>query len=150
MRRGPFWRSGVTMTSSGIIAPFFFCSPLKRPQSSILLIMQRAIFPIARVLRPQTVQAVSCVSWNATRSLPARGPTGATRSRPPFRMASSSASQPSPIRFSEGEDTEQVTTGLNSVRQRGWQLDADGMGITKTYYFKSYFKAVVRSFCPFD
>ena len=58
-------------------------------------------------------------------------------------MASSSTPQPSPIRFAEGEDTEQVTTGLNTLRQRGWQLDTDGMGITKTFYFKTYFKGVV-------
>ncbi|OJJ80547.1 4a-hydroxytetrahydrobiopterin dehydratase [Aspergillus glaucus CBS 516.65] len=54
----------------------------------------------------------------------------------------SSTGQPSTIRFSEGEDTAQVTAGLNSLRQRGWQLDQDGMGVTKTFYFKAYFKAV--------
>lgn len=53
------------------------------------------------------------------------------------------ASTAAPIRFAEGEDTEQVTAGLNSLRQRGWQLDNEGIGITKTFYFKTYFKAVV-------
>lgn len=53
------------------------------------------------------------------------------------------ASTAAPIRFAEGEDTEHVTAGLNSLRQRGWQLDNEGIGITKTFYFKTYFKAVV-------
>jgi hypothetical protein len=46
--------------------------------------------------------------------------------------------------FAEGEDTAQLGADTQTLlQQQGWALDADGMGVTKTFYFKSYFKAVV-------
>ncbi|PWY74376.1 transcriptional coactivator/pterin dehydratase [Aspergillus heteromorphus CBS 117.55] len=45
--------------------------------------------------------------------------------------------------FSEGTDPEQARLGLQALQeQQGWALDEDGQGVKKTYYFKSYFKAV--------
>lgn len=118
-------------------------------QAGCYPVMLRACYRQARVLRLQSVQSVrgvQSVQHPSSFSLCAW-------TRSPVRMAStttnsSNPEQPAPIRFSEGEDTVQVTTGLNDLRQRGWQLDADGMGILKTYYFKSYFKAVVCLFLP--
>lgn len=46
-------------------------------------------------------------------------------------------------RFAEGADTSDTRAGLDAIIQRGWALDEEGMGIKKTFYFKSYFKAVV-------
>lgn len=46
-------------------------------------------------------------------------------------------------RFAEGEDPQQLGPDTETLRQQGWALDADGMGVTKTFSFKSYFKAVV-------
>lgn len=109
--------------------------------------MQRGLLSLSRLCRPRAVQpGITRGLWNATRFIPtttrtSTAPSIATRSA--IRMASSSSDQPAPIRFSEGEDTEQVTAGVNALRQQGWQLNADGMGLIKTYYFKSYFKAVV-------
>ena len=110
--------------------------------------MQRGLLSFSRLCRPRAVQpGITRGLWNATRFIPttttrtSTAPSIATRSA--IRMASSSSDQPAPIRFSEGEDTEQVTAGVNALRQQGWQLNADGMGLIKTYYFKSYFKAVV-------
>ncbi|KAI2789243.1 hypothetical protein POX_e07273 [Penicillium oxalicum] len=54
-------------------------------------------------------------------------------------MASSTAEP----RFAEGEDAAQLGPDMQSLlQQQGWALDADGMGITKTFHFKTYFKAV--------
>lgn len=45
--------------------------------------------------------------------------------------------------FAEGTNPEQARQGLQSLQEQGWVLDEDGQGVKKTYYFKSYFKAVV-------
>lgn len=57
----------------------------------------------------------------------------------PVRMASYKV-EPS---FAEGEDAAQLGPDTETLQQQGWALDPDGMGVTKTFYFKSYFKAVV-------
>ena len=57
-------------------------------------------------------------------------------------MASNS---PAP-RFAEGEDPQKLGSDTAALQQQGWTLDPDGMGVTKTFYFKSYFKAVVSDF----
>ncbi|KAJ5243403.1 Pterin-4-alpha-carbinolamine dehydratase family protein [Penicillium citrinum] len=51
------------------------------------------------------------------------------------------SSVPAP-RFAEGEDPQQLGPDTETLQQQGWALDADGMGVTKTFHFKSYFKAV--------
>lgn len=49
-------------------------------------------------------------------------------------------------RFAEGEDAAQLGPDMQTLlQQQGWALDADGMGVKKTFYFKSYFKAVVST-----
>lgn len=58
-----------------------------------------------------------------------------------FPRMSSSAFQ-----FAEGEDAQQLTRDANALLQQGWAQDGDGMGVTKTFHFKSYFKAVVSYF----
>lgn len=45
--------------------------------------------------------------------------------------------------FAEGEDPQQLGSDMAALQQAGWTLDNDGMGVTKTFHFKSYFKAVV-------
>lgn len=57
-------------------------------------------------------------------------------------MASNS---PAP-RFAEGEDPQKLGSDTAALQQQGWALDPDGMGVTKTFHFKSYFKAVVSDF----
>ncbi|KAJ5471720.1 hypothetical protein N7530_009077 [Penicillium desertorum] len=56
---------------------------------------------------------------------------------PQFPRMSSSAFQ-----FAEGEDAQQLTRDANALLQQGWAQDGDMMGVTKTFHFKSYFKAV--------
>ena len=60
-----------------------------------------------------------------------------------LRMTSKT-SAPAP-RFAEGEDQQQLRSETQALQQQGWALDADGIGFTKTFHFKSYFKAVVSS-----
>ncbi|KAJ5569447.1 Pterin-4-alpha-carbinolamine dehydratase family protein [Penicillium hispanicum] len=45
-------------------------------------------------------------------------------------------------RLAEGENQPQLESDTQTLQQQGWALDADGMGVTKTFHFKSYFKAV--------
>ncbi|GIC85376.1 4a-hydroxytetrahydrobiopterin dehydratase [Aspergillus udagawae] len=46
------------------------------------------------------------------------------------------------VRISPGEDAEQVQQGLKALLEKGWVLDGEGMGIQKTFYFRTYFKSV--------
>ena len=50
------------------------------------------------------------------------------------------------FKFAEGEDTQQLARDAETLLAQGWARDGDGMGVTKTFYFKSYFKAVVSCF----
>ena len=52
------------------------------------------------------------------------------------------SSAPAP-RFAEGEDEQKVGADVEALRSQGWALDAEGTGVQKTFYFKSYFKAIV-------
>ncbi|KAJ5742524.1 uncharacterized protein N7511_011256 [Penicillium nucicola] len=44
--------------------------------------------------------------------------------------------------FAGGENSEQLTSDTEELRQQGWALDDERMGVSKTFHFKSYFKAV--------
>ncbi|KAJ6126186.1 Transcriptional coactivator/pterin dehydratase [Penicillium samsonianum] len=44
--------------------------------------------------------------------------------------------------FAEGENAEQLTSDTEELRQQGWALDDKRTGVSKTFHFKSYFKAV--------
>lgn len=48
-------------------------------------------------------------------------------------------------RFAESEDHQQLGPDTAALEQQRWTLDHDGMGVTKTFHFKSYFKAVVST-----
>lgn len=63
-------------------------------------------------------------------------------SRISLRKASTMASEP---QFAEGINAEQLRPLLNELQGEGWGLDEDKIGIKKTFYFRSYFKAVVGS-----
>lgn len=46
--------------------------------------------------------------------------------------------------YSAGEDEATVQRGVEALTGAGWGLDSERMGVQKTYYFRSYFKAIVR------
>ncbi|KAL4879169.1 transcriptional coactivator/pterin dehydratase [Aspergillus karnatakaensis] len=48
----------------------------------------------------------------------------------------------SEVQFAEGIDSEQLRPVLNGLQDQGWSVDEEKIGIKKTFYFKSYFKAV--------
>lgn len=50
--------------------------------------------------------------------------------------------------FAENANPEQLSAPLQSLlEEKQWTLDEEGMGVAKTYYFKTYTKCLVRS-CP--
>lgn len=55
----------------------------------------------------------------------------------------------SAFQFAEGEDAQQLARDADALLQQGWAQDGDGMGVTKTFHFKSYFKAVVGYYFSF-
>ncbi|KKK23965.1 hypothetical protein ARAM_003421 [Aspergillus rambellii] len=57
-----------------------------------------------------------------------------------FRATSTMASEP---QFATGVDPQQALPLLNALQGQGWSLDEESIGIKKTFYFRSYFKAVV-------
>ncbi|KAL5051467.1 hypothetical protein BDW71DRAFT_202645 [Aspergillus fruticulosus] len=44
--------------------------------------------------------------------------------------------------FAEGLDPELLRPQLNELQDQGWSLDEGKIGIKKTFYFRSYFKAI--------
>ncbi|KAL4780800.1 transcriptional coactivator/pterin dehydratase [Aspergillus varians] len=56
-----------------------------------------------------------------------------------MRKASTMASEP---QFAEGINADQLLPSLNELQGQGWGLDEGRIGIKKTFYFRSYFKAV--------
>ncbi|PTU19514.1 hypothetical protein P175DRAFT_0503050 [Aspergillus ochraceoroseus IBT 24754] len=56
-----------------------------------------------------------------------------------FRATSTMASEP---QFATGVDPQQALPLLNALQGQGWSLDEESIGIKKTFYFRSYFKAV--------
>ncbi|PKY01686.1 transcriptional coactivator/pterin dehydratase [Aspergillus campestris IBT 28561] len=60
----------------------------------------------------------------------------------PTRLSSTSTqSQPAP-KFADGVDVATAKEGVDALCEQGWVLDGDGAGFKKTFYFRSYFKAV--------
>lgn len=59
-----------------------------------------------------------------------------------IRRASNMASGP---QFAEGINPEQLRPQLGELQGQAWGLDEDKSGITKTFYFRSYFKAAVSN-----
>ncbi|RDW90384.1 4a-hydroxytetrahydrobiopterin dehydratase [Aspergillus mulundensis] len=49
------------------------------------------------------------------------------------------------LQFAEGVDPEQLRPMVNELQEQGWRLDDGKIGIQKTFYFRSYFKAVSRN-----
>ncbi|KAI2741984.1 hypothetical protein DTO013F2_8647 [Penicillium roqueforti] len=43
--------------------------------------------------------------------------------------------------FAEGENSEQLTSDTKLLQEQRWALDDQRIGISKTFHFKSYFKA---------
>lgn len=48
-------------------------------------------------------------------------------------------------KISEGQDESKLITEMRALAENGWILDDQDMGIKKTYYFKTYTKALVTS-----
>jgi 4a-hydroxytetrahydrobiopterin dehydratase len=46
-------------------------------------------------------------------------------------------------KFSAGADTSKLIEETNALLEAGWTLNKEQMGIEKTYYFKTYTKALV-------
>lgn len=63
-------------------------------------------------------------------------------STPRLSRMSSSVSGMQP-QYSAGEDEATVQRGVEALTGAGWGLDSERMGVQKTYYFRSYFKAIV-------
>lgn len=49
------------------------------------------------------------------------------------------------LKVSEGQDTSKVIAETTVLLGKGWALDDEEMGIKRTFYFKTYTKALVRS-----
>ena len=104
------------------------------------------------ILRPIRTQS--------TLSFPTRRPTSPTAIATPILPSSSRLLPPprncqysistmntttNPI-FAENANPEQLSAPLQSLLEKQWTLDDEGMGVAKTYYFKTYTKCLVRSY----
>lgn len=48
-----------------------------------------------------------------------------------------------PFKISAGHDEGKVTAEAKTLLENGWKSDEEEMGLQKTYYFKTYTKALV-------
>ena len=46
-------------------------------------------------------------------------------------------------KFSEGQDESKMMAELMALVENGWKLDAEQIGVQKTYQFKAYTKVLV-------
>lgn len=49
-----------------------------------------------------------------------------------------------PFTISAGQDEGKVTADAETLLGKGWKPDEEEMGLQKTYYFKTYTKALVK------
>ncbi|EAW14112.1 4a-hydroxytetrahydrobiopterin dehydratase [Aspergillus clavatus NRRL 1] len=119
----------------------------------LLTRQNRAVASVARGVRPSPQQQQRfCGHLRLLRSSP---PSVGTRGVPVWRRvtatgaarfssrdAGAGAGAGAGVRIAQGEDAELVRAGLEGLVGRGWEVDAAGMGIQKTFHFRTYFKAV--------
>ncbi|PLB40230.1 4a-hydroxytetrahydrobiopterin dehydratase [Aspergillus candidus] len=113
-----------------------------RPSSSLLHSLNPTRRCYHRGLAPVTSLAIATTRPALhLRPSPTSPPRGSTQT--PFlpTRSSSTQSQPAP-KFAEGVDVATATEGVDALCEQGWVLDGDGAGFKKTFYFRSYFKAV--------
>ncbi|KAE8144180.1 transcriptional coactivator/pterin dehydratase [Aspergillus avenaceus] len=89
-----------------------------------------------------TVVSSSHTLRSASSSLRKSTALSPTLTRPARTFSHGSLKMASEPQFAEGVDTTQLEKDLNAIQQQGWALDDDGTGVQKTYFFKTYFKAV--------
>ncbi|KAL4971804.1 transcriptional coactivator/pterin dehydratase [Aspergillus desertorum] len=77
-------------------------------------------------------------------SLRASAPSIVSRQARPSNGISirSTSTMDSEPQFAEGHEPQQLRPQLNELRDQGWRLDEGKIGIKKTFYFRSYFKAI--------
>lgn len=127
---------------------------LQRPSRSLTSQLCRSIrqhhhrafpSPSASIATPHYTLGSGSPSLLRTSSYP-------TPSQPHRTFSHSSTTMAAAPKFARGMNKGQLQPELNSLLEQGWALDEDGMGVKKTYYFKTYFKAVVCSslffLCP--
>lgn len=70
-----------------------------------------------------------------------RGPITSNQSQRSWYRRSAIAMAP---KFAPGSDESSMTQKTDAlVQQHGWELDAEEMGLRKTFHFKTYTKALV-------
>ncbi|KAE8350638.1 transcriptional coactivator/pterin dehydratase [Aspergillus coremiiformis] len=79
---------------------------------------------------------------SASRSLRTPTKSPPTLSQTPRIFSHSSRTMATTPQFARGTDATQLQPELGTLLQQGWALDEEGRGVKKTYYFRSYFKAV--------
>ncbi|PLN81000.1 transcriptional coactivator/pterin dehydratase [Aspergillus taichungensis] len=117
-----------------------------RPSRSIF----RSLYPTRRCYHRGLAPAASLATATTRPALhlrpsPALPPRRSTQTPIlPTRLFSSTqspSSQPAP-KFADGVDVATAREGVEALCDQGWVLDGDGAGFQKTFYFRSYFKAV--------
>ncbi len=122
------------------------------PEMNLLCLIFHSTLNIRSSQSRQLGMPLDClVAPRAARSLVTQSPritSIASRARP-FTMPTSPAATAScaPSQeptFSPGSDTSLLAKDTESLLAGGWQLDHERMGLTKTYFFKTYTKVQVE------
>jgi hypothetical protein len=114
-------------------------------------LLQKSYGPSRCILRPVRVQSNLSFSTCPTSPTAIATPILPSSSRlPPSRNRHYSIptmnTTTKPI-FAENANPEQLSAPLQSLlEEEQWTLDDEGMGVAKTYYFKTYTKCLVRSY----
>lgn len=115
-----------------------------RPSRPLL----RNVYPTRRCYHSKLATRIASLTTSNPRPALHPPPTSPPRQStqtpsPPTRCVSTTSTpQPAP-KFADGVDVAAAREGVDALCAQGWVLDGDGAGFKKTFYFRSYFKAVV-------
>ncbi|KAE8393605.1 transcriptional coactivator/pterin dehydratase [Aspergillus alliaceus] len=123
------------------------CRAMQRPSRTLTLHLRRSLrqhhhrsFASASPIPIITSCALRSESSSLHTSITAKNsPTSSQYLRTFSHSSTAMAATP---QFAKGMDASQLQPELDKLLEQEWVLDEDGMGVKKTYYFKTYFKAV--------
>ncbi|KAE8328166.1 transcriptional coactivator/pterin dehydratase [Aspergillus sergii] len=117
---------------------------LQRPSRSLTSQLRRSIRQHHHRAFPSPSASIATAHYTLGSGSPSllRTSSYPTPSQAHRTFSHSSTTMAAAPKFARGMDKDQLQPELNSLLEQGWALDEDGMGVKKTYYFKTYFKAV--------
>lgn len=114
-------------------------------------LLQQSHRSSVRILRPVRTRSSSsfstcCPAWSGPLAMTTQPPSTLPPSQNRHYSSLPTSDTPTKPIFAEDVNPEQLSAPLQSLlEEKQWNLDEEGMGVAKMYYFKTYTKCLVRS-----